>query len=132
MFDSFETGNKLTSFFVFLFLAVLLASAAQIFLKFSTTNDLWALPSLPMFNLYFFAAAALYFASMLFYTASLKVLPVTFAYPSMALSYVIVAIASHVIWKTPFGALDFLALLLIFIALGLIAYSNSSLIDIQP
>ena len=113
-------------FILFLLLAVLFGSAGQILLKFSTESNVWALQIAPMLNLYFFLAGFFYLISMILYTLALKGLPLTLAYPSMALSYVFVAWGSHVIWKTPFGFIELLALVLIFCALGLLAYSNSS------
>lgn len=126
MLEQPKTGRTLTFFLVLLFLAIMFASAGQILLKYSTTSSTWALPSMPMFNFYFFAAAFVYLASMLFYTVALKGLPITLAYPSMALSYVIVSGFSNIVWKTPFGLLQIVALVLMVIALGLLAFSDST------
>ncbi|MDC6452918.1 hypothetical protein OAW68_04990 [Alphaproteobacteria bacterium] len=119
----------MTFFLVLLFLAIMFASAGQILLKYSTTSNTWALPTMPIFNFYFFAAALVYLASMLFYTVALKGLPITLAYPSMALSYVIVSGFSNIVWKTPFGLLQIVALVLMVIALGLLAFSDSTSFD---
>ena len=119
-------------FILFLTCAVVLAAAGQLLLKLSTDSKIWALPEFPMLNVYFFAAACVYFASMLFYASALKGLPITIAYPSMSISLFFVAAFSHIIWKTPFGFLEILAMTLIAIGLGILGYSQSTAVNVYP
>ncbi|WP_017325302.1 multidrug efflux SMR transporter [Synechococcus sp. PCC 7336] len=44
-----------------------------------------------------------YFCSAILYTLALKKLPLSVAFPSVSLSYAIVSILAHLIWKEPFG-----------------------------
>jgi undecaprenyl phosphate-alpha-L-ara4N flippase subunit ArnE len=54
-----------------------------------------------------------YFISAMLYIASIKKIPVSLAYPSVAISYVVVSYAAHLLWGEPFGAKQLIALLLI-------------------
>jgi len=103
--------------YVFLFAAIVLGVFGQIGLKYSTlaTPRLWLFDK--TFNEYFAISLITYFASVLLYTLSLKSLPLNIAYPSVSISYVAVAWASHMIWGTAFGVRDILAFA--FILLGL-------------
>lgn len=46
---------------------------------------------------------AIYVAAALLYIVALKKIPISVAYPSVAASYVVVAILGHVLWNEPFG-----------------------------
>ena len=46
---------------------------------------------------------AIYVAAALLYAVALKKIPVSVAYPSVAASYVVVAILGHLLWNEPFG-----------------------------
>jgi drug/metabolite transporter (DMT)-like permease len=46
---------------------------------------------------------AIYVAAALLYIIALKRIPVSVAFPSVAASYVIVAILAHLLWNEPFG-----------------------------
>ena len=48
-------------------------------------------------------AFAVYAVSAMLYAASLRKLPLSVAFPSVALSYVAVAFASHLLWHEPLG-----------------------------
>jgi small multidrug resistance pump len=49
------------------------------------------------------AAFAVYAVSAVLYATSLRKLPLSVAFPSVALSYIAVAIASHLLWQEPLG-----------------------------
>jgi drug/metabolite transporter (DMT)-like permease len=46
---------------------------------------------------------AVYVFAALCYIVALKRIPVSLAFPSVSASYVIVAIAAHLLWNEPFG-----------------------------
>lgn len=49
------------------------------------------------------AGLACYGISAFFYVTALKHIPLSIAYSSLSLSYIVVAIAGHLIWKEAFG-----------------------------
>lgn len=55
----------------------------------------------------------LYFLSALFYIFSLKKIPLSVAFPTISISYIVVAYLAHLIWNEPFGVNQFIALALI-------------------
>jgi len=60
-----------------------------------------------------FTGLSAYFAAALLYTYSLKEIPLSIAFPSVSISYVVVSLLAHVIWGEPFGAKNVAALLAI-------------------
>lgn len=56
---------------------------------------------------------SLYFLSALFYIFALKKIPLSVAFPSVSISYVVVAYLAHLIWNEPFGINQIVALTLI-------------------
>ena len=62
---------------------------------------------------YILAGLALYGVSALFYIFALRRLPVSVAFPSVSISYVIVAYSASLIWDEPFGWRQVLALVAI-------------------
>jgi multidrug transporter EmrE-like cation transporter len=46
---------------------------------------------------------AIYALAAIFYIIAIKKIPVSIAYPSVALSYVVVGVAAHFLWNEPFG-----------------------------
>jgi small multidrug resistance pump len=49
------------------------------------------------------AGFAIYAAAAILYIIAIKKIPLSLAYPSVSLSYVIVGIIAHVMWQEPFG-----------------------------
>jgi small multidrug resistance pump len=45
----------------------------------------------------------IYVLAAVFYIIAIKRIPVSLAYPSVAMSYVVVGIAAHFLWNEPFG-----------------------------
>jgi undecaprenyl phosphate-alpha-L-ara4N flippase subunit ArnE len=45
----------------------------------------------------------IYVIAAFLYIAALKRIPVSIAFPSVAASYIIVAILAHILWQEPFG-----------------------------
>jgi small multidrug resistance pump len=56
---------------------------------------------------------ALYAAAALFYIIALRKIPVSVAFPSVSLSYAIVAVMGHVLFNEPFGLAQIGGLVLI-------------------
>jgi small multidrug resistance pump len=59
------------------------------------------------------AGLAVYVVAALCYIVALKKIPVSVAFPSVAASYVVVAIIAHLLWNEPFGWPQIAGLLLI-------------------
>jgi undecaprenyl phosphate-alpha-L-ara4N flippase subunit ArnE len=55
----------------------------------------------------------IYALAALLYIAAIKAIPVSVAFPSVSVSYVLVAIGAHILWNEPFGFPQVVALLLI-------------------
>ena len=106
--------------------AIFLGVCGQLLLRLSVTETDGPSFSLGFLNVPFAAAALIYFISLICYTLSLRVIPLQIAFPSVSVSYVIVAWFSNIFWGSPFGIREILAFLLIFIALYLLVYSQNS------
>lgn len=61
-----------------------------------------------------------YFLSAMFYIYALKKIPLSQAYPTVAVSYGIVAYLSHILWGDPFGFRQIIAISFIGIGIGLL------------
>ncbi|HTS91740.1 MAG TPA: EamA family transporter [Stellaceae bacterium] len=59
------------------------------------------------------AGLGTYALAAVFYIVAIKRLPVSIAFPSVALSYVLVAIAAHFLWQEPLGLAQFAGIALI-------------------
>ncbi|MBI4022819.1 EamA family transporter [Candidatus Berkelbacteria bacterium] len=68
-----------------------------------------------------------YFGAALLYMVAIRTLPLSVAFPSASLSYVLVAYLAHLIWKEPFGWSQLLGLLFIMGGITLVTYRPSSL-----
>jgi len=66
-----------------------------------------------LFNPFILAALTAYFIGALFYIYAIKYIPLSVAFPSISLSYVVVAFLAHWIWGESFGRTQILALALI-------------------
>jgi small multidrug resistance pump len=55
----------------------------------------------------------IYVGASVLYMIAIKKIPISLAYPSVSISYVIVAIIAHVMWNEPFGLQQIAGLLLI-------------------
>jgi small multidrug resistance pump len=107
--------------YALLAVSILLGSVGQIFLKFASTRVDTPHVLNPLFNWYLVMAIMIYGASVLIYALSLRHIPLSIAYPSVGMSYVIVAVTSHRIWGSPFGIRELVALVLIVGGVGLLA-----------
>lgn len=66
----------------------------------------------------------LYFIAALFYIYSLKTIPVSIAFPTVSLSYILAVLFAHFLWKEPFGVYQIIALLFITFGVFLLNYAN--------
>ena len=96
-----------------LIVSILIGIIGQIILKTSVSGNYPPLPIIGISNYLFIIAACLYFISLLFYTYSLKIIPLQIAFPSVSISYAAVAYLSHIIWGTSFGIKEICAITLI-------------------
>ena len=62
---------------------------------------------------YIFLGLSLYALAAVFYIFALRKIPVSVAFPSVSISYVIVAYLASLIWKEPFGWQQIVALIAI-------------------
>mgnify|MGYP000898408283 CR=1 FL=1 len=90
----------LTSYFL-LGGAVILGVIGQLFLKSGAHGAVTIEQQL--LNPLTVGGFGIYVVSGLLYTLSLKNIPVSLAYPSVAVGYGLVAIAAHYFWKEPLG-----------------------------
>ena len=67
---------------------------------------------------------AAYGLAAIFYILAIKRIPVSIAFPSVALSYVLVAIAAHLLWQEPLGWQQFAGIGLI--AAGILVLHSSA------
>jgi small multidrug resistance pump len=81
--------------------AILLGIAGQIALKSAAIGS----PSLAvqLFNPMTLAGLVIYGLASIAYIAALNRIPVSIAFPSVAASYVIIAVLAHVLWNEPLG-----------------------------
>jgi small multidrug resistance pump len=85
--------------------AILLGIAGQIALKSAALGA----PSFAaqLFNPLTFLGLIIYGLASIAYIAALNRIPVSVAFPSVAASYVIVAVLAHILWNEPLGWAQF-------------------------
>lgn len=98
-----------------LVISILIGVAGQISLKAGTAQK--EIEQKLLLNGYILAGLLAYAAAFFFYVHALKKIPISVAFPSVSISYVLVAFLAHVLWGEPFGVRQVIALLLI--ALGI-------------
>jgi len=99
------------AYIVSLGIAIFLGIIGQLFLKTGMMRNEQAY--LFLFQPYVMCGLFFYFIAAIFYTYSLKQIPISVAFPSVSISYVAVMFLSHVLWKEPFGLHQIISLLLI-------------------
>jgi len=80
---------------------ILLGVAGQLALKAGTAGEGGFFAQ--FFHPYSIVGLVIYFLAALCYMVSIKRIPVSLAYPSVAVSYLIVGLAAHFLWNEPFG-----------------------------
>lgn len=96
--------------YVALVAAIAAGCAAQLLLQtgaraISLLEQVFSVPTIGGLTLYALGAGCYMFA--------LRTIPVSIAFPSVSVSYAVVTFASHLLWKTPFGAPQIGGILLI-------------------
>jgi drug/metabolite transporter (DMT)-like permease len=96
-----KSNAKVTIYYISLVAAVLFGIAGQITLKSGAVASPTVVAQFlnPMTMIGF----AIYTVAALCYIVALKKIPVSIAFPSVAASYVVVAILAHILWNEPFG-----------------------------
>jgi undecaprenyl phosphate-alpha-L-ara4N flippase subunit ArnE len=102
-----------TPFYAALFGGIALGVVGQIVLKYGTERSIGGGFLAQFLNPVTIAGLAVYFMAALLYILALKRIPLSIAYPSIAVSYVAVALAAHYLWGEPFGLQQITALALI-------------------
>ena len=107
-------GGQLIWSYASLAIAVALGVVGQISLKAGVLR----LPSLAfsvplLFNPLLLAGLLAYFFAALFYIYAIRQVPLSVAFPSVSISYVVVAFFAHWIWGESFGRTQILAMALI-------------------
>ncbi|MDF1537107.1 MAG: SMR family transporter [bacterium] len=109
------------SSYIFLLISICLGIAGQVFFKMGALKT----ETFGIFNLSTVTAFSLYSVAAVFYLFSLKRIPLSVAFPSVSISYVIIAVISHYMWKEPFGLNKILALLLIMAGITLLHWPKT-------
>jgi multidrug transporter EmrE-like cation transporter len=85
--------------------AILVGVAGQLLLKSGAERSSGFLAQfLDPFTIF---GLGVYALAAVFYIVAIKRLPVSVAFPSVALSYVLVAVAAHFLWQEPLGLAQF-------------------------
>lgn len=92
-------------------LSILLAIAGQLLLKTGTTLGVSEETVLP--HPAILAGLACYGVGALVYLQAIRTIPLSVAYPSLSISYVLVAVLAHFIWREPLSWQHLAALVLI-------------------
>ena len=95
-------------------IAIALGVVGQMVLKAGVLRS----PSLPfsvplLVNPLVLAGLAAYFIAALFYINAIRQIPLSVAFPSVSIGYVVVALLAHWVWGEAFGRTQILALVLI-------------------
>jgi small multidrug resistance pump len=109
--------TKLYSY-IFLYVAILIGIAGQLLLKSGAlaSNNIKNLIVQP-FVLYGMVAYGL---GAMFYIVSLRQIPISIAFPSVSLSYIVVAIFGHYFWAEPLGYQQVIAIILILLGVAIL------------
>ncbi len=81
--------------------SILLGIVGQITLKTAANSS--ATISAQFLDPLTIAGLAIYFVAALSYIVALKRIPLSLAFPSVSVSYAIVALLAHMLWGEPFG-----------------------------
>ena len=81
--------------------AILLGIAGQIALKLATNSSATVVAQ--FLNPLTIIGLGVYIVAALCYILSIRKIPVSIAFPSVAASYAVVAVVAHVLWNEPLG-----------------------------
>ncbi len=110
----------MTLYYLSLAAGILLGVAAQLLLKVGATGDGGFVAQL--FKPHTIIGLALYGMAAFFYIAALRKIPVTVAFPSVALSYAIIAVLGVLWLKEPLGLAQMAGIAMIMAGVVLVNY----------
>jgi multidrug transporter EmrE-like cation transporter len=108
-------------YYLFLVISICLGVVGQVLFKMGALRSETA----GLFNIFTLSAFSLYGVSAVFYIFSLKKIPLSVAFPSISISYIIVAIWSHYLWNETFGYTKAAALVLIMAGITLLHWPRA-------
>jgi len=88
-------------YYASLAIAIMLGVAGQLVLKAAAEGG--ATVAAQFLNPLTALGLAIYFVAAILYIAALRKIPVVIAYPSISISYAIIAVVAHILWDEPFG-----------------------------
>jgi multidrug transporter EmrE-like cation transporter len=108
----------LLPYYAALFGGILIAVCGQLLLKSGAqgTADLLA----QLLNVYTILGVGFYGCAAFFYLIAIRKIPISVAYPSVAVSYVVVAVIAHIFWDEPLNAGKLAAIALILAGVALL------------
>ena len=93
--------TSLFPYYAALFSGIAIAIAGQVLLKLGSarTDDVAA----QLFDVFTLLGLAAYGAAAILYIVAIKKIPVSLAYPTVSLSYIVVAVIAHYAWGEALG-----------------------------
>jgi small multidrug resistance pump len=107
-------------YYLCLAFSVVAGAAGQVMLKIGALNQVKN-SSMLFFEKYTLLGLLVYFIAAIAYIYSLRRVPLTFAFPSVSLSYFFVSLAAHLILGESFTSMNIVALALISAGIFLLA-----------
>ena len=105
-------GNKqCLAGWLYLVISISFGVVGQLLLKFGASSSASGISQFLQWGS--IAGLAAYFVAALLYMLALRTVPLSVAFPSVSLSYVIVAYLAHLFWQEPFGSAQIVGLILI-------------------
>ena len=110
--------------YISLALAILIGTLAQIGLKEGTTKS-DTIESL-LIEPYILVSLIAYGVAAIFYILAIRHIPLSVAFPSVASSYVLVALISNLLWAEPFGKTQILGIGLIILGIYILGLGTKT------
>ena len=103
---------SLVPYYAALIIAILIGACGQLLLKTGATRGTAALTA-QFLSPFTIGGLVLYAFAAIAYVVAIRRIPVSLAFPSVAGSYVLVAVAAHYLWGESFGWQQFAGIVLI-------------------
>jgi small multidrug resistance pump len=104
--------SSLLPYYAALVVAILIGAGGQLLLKTGALRGGAGFET-QLLSPFTLGGLALYGVAALLYIVAIRRLPLTLAFPSVASSYILVAVAAHYLWREHFGWAQFAGILLI-------------------
>ncbi len=101
----------LVPYYIVLFIGVVLGVAGQVLLKTGAERSGDGIAQ--FLQPYTIVGFGVYALAALFYIVAIKRIPVSVAFPTVSLSYVVLAVIAHYLWDEPLGTAQLLGIALI-------------------